>query len=195
MPVKALMSQLSHKIGCFTCISVQLFGILTTKPNTPCRGHGEGPHMQMQLMGADPGSAWSSSPWMWHTSAQPVSRLKVKFSRTPAPLKLQPGPILQYPKRVHYPTYLSQGPFQSPLHLRPHCWRVSCSLVTPRTFQKPSMASPNSSNIWVFWKLASSSVWQVLLGFLSLASAQLQQRLSATVKIKSSNNTHQQADT
>lgn len=40
-------------------------------------------------------------------------------STFPAPLKLQSGP-----EGVHYPTYLSWGPFQSSLHLHPHCWRV-----------------------------------------------------------------------
>lgn len=49
------------------------------------------------------------------------------------------------------------------------CWRVSCSPVSSRTFQKPF---PNSSNSRVFKSF---------------------KRLSTTVKIKSSKNTHQQS--
>lgn len=84
------------------------------------------------------------------SSTNSSSGLKVNFSRTPAPLKLQFAPTLQDPKGVHYPTYVSWGTFQSSLHLHPHCWRLSCSPVTPRTFQKPPTAFPNSSNIWGF---------------------------------------------
>lgn len=56
-------------------------------------------------------------------------------STFPAPLKLQSGP-----EGVHYPTYLSWGPFQSSL----------LKGFAPRTFREP-LAHP--SIIWVFWKL------------------------------------------
>lgn len=173
MPVKALMSQLPHRTGCFTCISLQLFGIFTTKPNPTCsRGHGEGPHMQTQLVGADPGTAWSSCPWMWPSSEQTFSAKRELFQDTGSSKASastyfavpKGGPLSHRPVLGSFPVTTA---FTSSL--------LEGFLISGHP-QKPSTASPNSSNIWVFWKLPSSSVCRVLLGFLSLASAQLQQR-------------------
>lgn len=103
--------------------------------------------------------------------------LKVIFSRTAAPLKLQSGPILQYPTGggVHYPTHLSWATFQSSLDLR------TSSLL--KGFMLPDQPHKLLETFHGFSKLLQHpGVFESL------------KRSSMTVKIKSSNNTHQQSD-